>query len=84
MLYDIGVIRAEGCYTSGDGHIAIDFGIALEQGLSGIERKVRQTLSGIDLTQSNDIKKKMFLDAVLIVIESIGTFAQRYAERAEK
>jgi pyruvate formate-lyase/glycerol dehydratase family glycyl radical enzyme len=84
VLYDIGVIRAEGCYTSGDGHIAVDFETVLEQGLSGIERRVRQSLAGIDVTKSTDIKKKMFLDAVLILLASIGTFALRYAERARE
>jgi formate C-acetyltransferase len=84
LLYDIGVIRAEGCYTSGDGHIAVDFGMVLEQGLSGVGLMARRAMSRLDLTVANDIKKKMFLDAILILLDSIATFARRFAARADE
>ena len=58
LLYDIGVIRAEGCYTSGDGHIAVDVGMVLDRGLSGVGLQVRQALSRLDLTVARRPRKK--------------------------
>lgn len=83
LLYDIGVIRAEGCFTSGDGHIAVDFALVLEHGLSGIRGMAEKALSRLDLTNASDIKKKMFLNAVLITFDAIKEFALRYARLAE-
>lgn len=82
LLYDIGVIRAEGCFTSGDGHIAVDFSQVLETGLSGIRKKVVQALFRLDLTDARDIKKKAFLDAVLITFDAVEAFAHRYSALA--
>ncbi len=84
LLYDIGVIRAEGCFTSGDGHIAVDFALVLEHGLSGIRRMAEKALSRLDLTNAADIKRKMFLDAVLITFDAVKEFALRYARLAEE
>lgn len=82
LLYDIGVIRAEGCYTSGDGHIAVDFAMVLERGLSGVGLDARHALSRLDLTVADDLGKKAFLEAVLILLDAVAVFAGRYAARA--
>lgn len=35
LFYDLGIIKTEGNITSGDAHIAVDYGRILREGLAG-------------------------------------------------
>jgi pyruvate formate-lyase/glycerol dehydratase family glycyl radical enzyme len=79
ILYDIGVIRAEGNITSGDGHIAVNYEKLLKFGINGILEQTKDHLASIDYTNTIEFKKTFFLRAVLIVLEAVKEFANRFA-----
>mgnify|MGYP000452923867 CR=1 FL=1 len=82
LYYDLGIIKSEGNITSGDAHCAVDYGRLLREGLAGCERRAREKLEALDLTDYRNIHKSYFYRAVLIVVEAVRDFARRYAELA--
>lgn len=80
----MGVINNEGNYTSGDGHIVVDFERVLDKGLLGVTREVKDQLETSDLADSIYLRKKPFLEAALIVCEAAIDFAKRYSQRAKQ
>ncbi|AIY84788.1 glycyl radical enzyme, PFL2/glycerol dehydratase family protein [Clostridium baratii str. Sullivan] len=83
VLYDLGIIKAEGNITSGDAHIAVDYGRIMKKGLKEYEERTIAARDGLDLTDFNNIKKYHFYEAILIVIDAIKTFAKRYSDLAK-
>ncbi|CUP11416.1 pyruvate formate-lyase [Clostridium baratii] len=83
VLYDLGIIKAEGNITSGDAHIAVDYGRIMKKGLKEYEERTIAARDGLDLTDFNNIKKYHFYEAILIVIDAIKTFAKRYSNLAK-
>ncbi len=79
VLYDIGVIRAEGNITSGDGHIAVNYEKLLKYGINGMLEQAKDRLSRIDRTDYVEFRKTFFLEAILIVLEAVKEFASRFA-----
>jgi formate C-acetyltransferase len=84
FLYDIGMIKAEGNITSGDGHIAADFNAVLTEGIAGVKKRAQARLDRLDIAQFEDFKKQFFLQAVLIMCDAVVAFANRFADLAEK
>ncbi|CUH95072.1 putative formate acetyltransferase 3 [Propionispora sp. 2/2-37] len=78
------VIHGEGNMTSGDGHIIPDFAKALRLGLKGFIAEAQQQLDRLDVSENGALRKKAFWESVIIVNESVITFAQRYAQLANK
>lgn len=83
FLYDIGMVRAEGNITSGDGHIAVQFDTVLKNGIAGIKTKTQERLDRLDISDFNDFKKQFFLHAVLIACDAVIAFAHRFADLAD-
>ena len=83
LYYDLGIIKSEGNITSGDAHCAVDYGRMLREGLCTYERRAKEKLNALDLTEYKNIQKSHFYRAVLIVIEAVRAFALRYADLAE-
>ena len=83
QYYDLGIIKSEGNITSGDAHCAVDYGKMLQVGLKDYERRTKEKLDSLDLTDYKNIQKSYFYRAILIVIEGIKEFANRYAVLAE-
>ncbi|MGI6580364.1 MAG: glycyl radical protein [Saccharofermentanales bacterium] len=83
-LYDLGMIKAEGNITSGDAHIAVNYDRVLAIGISGIRKKVEERISRLDISDFEDFKRQFFLDAVLIVLDAVVAFANRFADLAEE
>ena len=54
----------------------------LNAGLRSFEEEVQLRLSGLDLSNPEDMGKDHFLKALLIIITAIRDFANRYANRA--
>ncbi len=81
--YDLGIIKSEGNITSGDAHCAVDYGKALRAGLKDYERRAKEKLEALDLTDYKNIQKSYFYRAILIVTEAVKNFAGRYAALAE-
>ncbi len=88
LYYDLGIIKSEGNITSGDAHCAVDYGSMLRLGLADYERRAKDKLDSLDLTDYKNIQKSYFYRAILIVTEAVKNFALRFstlaAETAEK
>ena len=80
--YDLGIIKSEGNITSGDAHCAVDYGKMLTLGLKDYERRAREKLEALDLTDYKNIQKSYFYRAILIVIQAVRNFAGRYSALA--
>lgn len=83
ILYDLGIIKAEGNITSGDAHISVDYGRIMKKGLKEYEERTITSRDALDLTDFNNIKKYHFYEAILIVLDAVKTFAKRYSELAK-
>jgi len=84
VFYDLGIIKTEGNITSGDAHIAVDYDTVLKKGIASIREKTQKARSGLKLQNLDDIKKDYFYRAIIIVLDAIEAFAQRYADLAEE
>ena len=78
LFYDLGIIKAEGNITSGDAHIAVEYGLIMSKGLKDYQSKTKEAKEKLDLTNVNNIKKYHFYEAILIVIKAIQDFAKRF------
>ncbi|AND78810.1 glycyl radical protein [Streptococcus pantholopis] len=74
----------EGKMNSGDAHLAVNYQKLLQEGLIGFEKKTRQAKADLDLTVPESIDKYHFYDAILIVIEAVKTYANRFAKLASE
>lgn len=82
IFYELGIIKAEGNITSGDAHIAVDYGMIMRNGLKYYERRTLEEKQALDMTRPDSIAKYHFYEAILIVIAAVRSFAQRYAKLA--
>lgn len=79
LYYDLGIIKSEGNITSGDAHCAVDYGKMMQVGVRDYERRAQEKLNALDLTDYKNIQKSYFYRAILIVVDAVKSFAQRYA-----
>ena len=84
VLYDLGIIKAEGNITSGDGHVAVNYRRVLEAGLKEYRNRAEQKLTGLDLTDYRNLAKSYFYKAILIVIDATRVFADRFSKLARE
>jgi formate C-acetyltransferase len=82
LFYDLGIIRAEGNITSGDGHVAVNYRRMLQQGLREYRKRAAEKLAALDLTDYRNLAKSYFYRAAIIVTEAVRDFAGRYARLA--
>lgn len=83
-IYDLGIIRNEGNITSGDAHLAVDYDNLLKNGLKDYRRRAQERIESLNTANPEEMKSFYFLRAVLIVIDAVECYANRYAELAEK
>ena len=77
--YENGVIRAEGNLTSGDGHLAPDYGKLLKLGMKGVKKLAQQKLSSLDFDNADQLKQSYFLRAVIIALDAVTAFSKRFS-----
>ena len=65
------------------GRISVDYGKAVRKGLKGIIEEAQQTLASLPGGSLESMRKKDFLDAVIIACDAVIAFAQRYVDLAE-
>ncbi|MEG0986809.1 MAG: glycyl radical protein [Clostridia bacterium] len=82
LLYDLGIIKAEGNITSGDAHVAADYTGLLKNGLAWYRDRAQKKLEALDLTDCANIHKSYFYRAVILCVDAVARFAQRYATLA--
>ena len=84
LFYDLGIIKTEGNITSGDAHIAVDYGRILREGLAGYRARVLEEQDKLELSTFEDLKKSYFYRSILIVLDAVEAFSLRYAALAEE
>ncbi|MBE3138628.1 MAG: glycyl radical protein [Actinobacteria bacterium] len=76
------VLTVSSHISVGEGHIIPNFGKVIEKGFKGIKEEVKQELKLLDVSHCESIKRKPFLESVLICCDAAIKFAERFAERA--
>ena len=84
VYMDTGFFGMEGKLNAGDAHLAVDYGNMLKVGLKGYEDRARKLKAELDLTEPESIDKYQFYKAVLIVIDAVKGFAERFAALARE
>ena len=83
VYMETGFFGMEGKLNSGDAHLAVDYENVLKQGLKGYEQRVLKLKNELDLCVSENIDKYQFYKAVLIVIDAVKTYANRFSQLAK-
>lgn len=84
VFMETGVFGMEGKLNAGDAHLAVNYPRILAEGLRGYEAYTKVQQAKLDLTDPDAIDKNIFYKAVLIVIDAVHKFAQRYAALAQE
>ncbi len=83
VFMETGVFGMEGKLNAGDAHLAVNYERILKDGLKGYEKRVEEYKASLDLTDPESIDKYCFYNAVLIVLEAVRNFANRYSVLAK-
>lgn len=83
VFMETGVFGMEGKLNAGDAHLAVNYDRILKDGLRGYEKRVKECKATLDLTNPDNIDKYCFYNAVLIVLEAVRNFANRYSVLAK-
>lgn len=81
---DANVFTVNNYFFNGVGHISVDYEKVLNRGLKGIIYEAQETLLSLDVTQGDFIKKRQFLESVIISCNAVILFAQRFADLAKE
>ena len=71
-------------FYNGVGHVTVQYDKVLAIGYEGILKQVREELAGCNPGDSDYCTKSRFLQAVIISLEAVIRYANRYADLAEK
>lgn len=82
--YDAGIFSLGIHEEGGFGHVLPDYEKVIRNGLRGIIAECEQAMKQLKLWDTEDIKKKLFYEAVISYCESCILFAQRYGEEAQR
>ena len=83
VFMETGVFGMEGKLNAGDAHLAVNYERILKDGLRGYEKRVKEYKASLDLTDPESMDKYCFYNAVLIVLEAVRNFANRYSVLAK-
>ena len=83
VFMETGVFGMEGKLNAGDAHLVVNYERILKDGLRGYEKRVKEYKATLDLTDPESIDKYCFYNAVLIVLEAVRNFANRYSVLAK-
>jgi pyruvate formate-lyase/glycerol dehydratase family glycyl radical enzyme len=81
-LYDLGIIKAEGNITSGDGHLAVNYGDVLSNGLQSYVDRATILRETLDLNDFENLKKLYFYDSIIIAVNAVIAFSNRFSKLA--
>jgi len=84
VFMETGFFGMEGKLNSGDAHLAVDYQEVLKKGLIGYEKRVLELKDNLDLCISENIDKYQFYKAVLVVIDAVKTYANRFSMLAKE
>lgn len=81
---DAGLFTYENMLTGGVGHFVPSYEKILYWGIEDIEKVINSRMKCLNLEHPEDLQKKVFYEACLIVCDGVKTYAKRYASRARK
>lgn len=81
---DAKLIGFENMLTGGIAHFLPAYDKVLAKGFSGIKKDIQEKLNELDITSIDAPDKKAFYEAGLICCDAACSFANRYADLAEK
>lgn len=84
VFMETGFFGMEGKMNSGDAHLAVDYRTVLEVGLTGYKERTLKEKANLDLTKPESIDKYQFYNAILIVLDAVKTYAERFSKLAKK
>ncbi|MBP2098453.1 glycyl radical protein [Enterococcus rivorum] len=84
VFMETGFFGMEGKMNSGDAHLAVDYQQVLAIGLKGYKERTVQAKAALDLTVPESIDKYHFYNAILIVLDAVKTYAERFATLAKE
>ena len=84
VFMETGVFGMEGKLNAGDAHLAVNYQRILSDGLKGYEKRVKELRAALDFTDPESIDKNVFYKAVLVVIDAVRNFTQRYSKLAKE
>ncbi|MGE5541767.1 MAG: pyruvate formate lyase family protein, partial [Bacillota bacterium] len=79
-----GVFTVGNYFFNGVGHISVDYAMVLAKGLSGIVAEALEEARGLDITNSQDHRKMLFINAVVIACNAVINFAKRFTNEARR
>lgn len=82
VFMETGFFGMEGKLNSGDAHLAVDYEQMLKVGLKGYKERVLNEKANLDLTDPDSIEKYHFYNSVLIVVEAVKAYADRFSKLA--
>lgn len=84
VYMETGFFGMEGKMNSGDAHLAVNYQKLLEFGLIGFEERTREVKAKLDLTEPASIDKYHCYESILIAIDAVKTYANRFAKLAKE
>ncbi len=84
VFMETGFFGMEGKLNAGDAHLAVNYEKLLKVGLKGYEERTLDAKAKLDLTKPESIDKYAFYNAILIVIEAVKTYANRFSLLAKE
>jgi formate C-acetyltransferase len=82
QFYDLGIIHPEGNITAGDAHLAVNYRRLLREGLGSLRRRTEAATAALYLTDPEHLRRWYFYRAVLVVLDAVADYAERYARLA--
>ena len=70
-------------FYNGVGHISVDYARAMGRGLSSVIADAEKALASLDYADAGDLRKRHFLEAVIIANRAVIAFAGRFADLAD-
>ncbi len=80
----VGIFFGDAYIFCGAGHLGLDYDRLLGMGFGGIHKQIEEQLATLDLSRPEDLKRRNFYQAELIVNEASTRHIQRYAQLARE
>ena len=74
--------EAAGYFYQGGSHFCANFEPILHGGLISHEKLIKEKLAALDYTNPNDIDKKPFYESLLMTIDGIRTYSEKFSRKA--
>lgn len=84
QAWDIGAIDDTWVSGAGFGNVVLDYGIIVDYGLEYYIKKIEDRIETINLTEPGEYKKLWNLEAMLISLKAVISYAHRFSEEAYK